>query len=169
MGGCAIPACIVGGIPACLAAGLRGGACCSRGSAPGGVCSRGDAWWRPPRDGYCCGRYASYWNAFLSSNVWTLYSWFHYMFCNAVYTLFTQFILKFKIPILNMLRLLLAALVSVYFYLCCIMILNLHKSHWHPNTLSPFSSTFIFVLIIKKFKYVSPRSLDLRDQVVTLH
>ena len=29
------------------------------GSAPGG--------WRPspPRDGYCCGRYASYWNAFL--------------------------------------------------------------------------------------------------------
>ena len=27
-------------------------------SGPGG------AWWRPPRD-YCCGRYASYWNAFL--------------------------------------------------------------------------------------------------------
>ena len=27
----------------------------------GGVC----ALWRPPPDGYCCGRYASYWNAFL--------------------------------------------------------------------------------------------------------
>ena len=24
--------------------------------------------WRPPRDGYCCGRYASYWNAFLLSS-----------------------------------------------------------------------------------------------------
>ena len=44
--------------------------------------------------------------------------------------LFTPyFILKFKISILNLLRLLLAALESVYFYLCCIMILNLHKSH----------------------------------------
>ena len=32
------------------------------GSAPGG-----GAWWGAPlpRDGYCCGRYASYWNAFL--------------------------------------------------------------------------------------------------------
>ena len=31
----------------------------------GGACSRGV--WRPPpkADGYCCGRYASYWNAFL--------------------------------------------------------------------------------------------------------
>ena len=29
-----------------------------------GTSSRG-GWWRPPRDGYCCGRYASYWNAFL--------------------------------------------------------------------------------------------------------
>ena len=46
---------------------------CSRsqgGSAAGGVSSRGSApwrgaWWRPPRDSYCCGRYASYWNAFL--------------------------------------------------------------------------------------------------------
>ena len=36
---------------------------CSRGG--GGVCSRGGAWWRFPPDGYCCGRYASYWNAFL--------------------------------------------------------------------------------------------------------
>ena len=35
-------------------------------SAPGGVPGPGgSAWWRPPRDGYCCGRYASYWNAFL--------------------------------------------------------------------------------------------------------
>ena len=29
------------------------------------VCSHGGAWWRPPPDGYCYGRYASYWNAFL--------------------------------------------------------------------------------------------------------
>ena len=34
-------------------------------SAPGvGVCSQG-GWWRPTWDGYCCGWYASYWNAFL--------------------------------------------------------------------------------------------------------
>ena len=34
---------------------------------PGGVCSRGVPGEEPPlpRDGYCCGRYASYWNAFL--------------------------------------------------------------------------------------------------------
>ena len=131
--GGAIPACIAGGIPAYLAAGLQGGgilACLAgfqaltqggswegsggstgpqsrgklrriwpgglqvhtqggswRGSgrgrgclqahiqgvsrptprgvpAPeGGLCSRGDV--EIPRDGYCCDRYASYWNAFL--------------------------------------------------------------------------------------------------------
>ena len=33
------------------------------GLLPGRVCSWGV--WRPPSDGYCCGRYASYWNAFL--------------------------------------------------------------------------------------------------------
>ena len=38
----------------------RGGGCL----VPGEVWS-GGAWWRPPLDGYCCGRYASYWNAFL--------------------------------------------------------------------------------------------------------
>ena len=42
--GCAIPACIAGGIPACLAAGLQGGAW-GGGSAPGG------AWWRHPPPG----------------------------------------------------------------------------------------------------------------------
>ena len=57
--GGAIPACIAGGIPACLAAGLQGG------SAPGGVPDTGGAWSRPPWDGYYCGRYASFWNAFL--------------------------------------------------------------------------------------------------------
>ena len=30
-----------------------------------GVCSQGGTCWRPPRDGHCCSRYASYWNAFL--------------------------------------------------------------------------------------------------------
>ena len=104
-GGCAIPACIAGGIPACLAAGgvlsqhalqvissmpCSRGVCypsmhcrwypsmpCSRGVCTwwglllgacllqGGACSRGV--WRPPpkADGSCCGRYASYWKAFL--------------------------------------------------------------------------------------------------------
>ena len=37
--------------------------------APGGVCFQGQGLlrgeWRPPRDGYYCGWYASYWNAFL--------------------------------------------------------------------------------------------------------
>ena len=68
--GGAISACIAGGIPACLAAGLRGvpalGGACSQGgllrggSAPGEVLG-GDH----TRHGYCCGQYASYWNAFL--------------------------------------------------------------------------------------------------------
>ena len=57
--------CPQGGMPA------LGGVCswgvCSRGGAcsGGGACSRGE--WRPPSplNGYCCGWYASYWNAFL--------------------------------------------------------------------------------------------------------
>ena len=40
------------------------GVCSQRGSGPGG-CLVGGAWWRPPPDGYCCRRYASYLNAFL--------------------------------------------------------------------------------------------------------
>ena len=74
--GGAIPAGIAGGIPACLAAGIQGGAipayiaggipACLAAGLGGGVCFRGmpgrDP---PPRDDYCCGRYASYWNAFL--------------------------------------------------------------------------------------------------------
>ena len=43
----------------------QGGACSRRFLIPGGAWSRGGAWWRPPRDSYCCGRYAYYWNAFL--------------------------------------------------------------------------------------------------------
>ena len=38
------------------------------GPGPGGLVWEdlvsGGAWWRPP-DGHCCGRYVSYWNAFL--------------------------------------------------------------------------------------------------------
>ena len=51
-------------------AGVGGGACSqgvpglgdawSQGGVPG---PGGGAWWRPP-EGYCCGRYTSYWNAF---------------------------------------------------------------------------------------------------------
>ena len=43
-GGCAIPACIAGGIPACLAAG-RGGAWSRRVPAPGGCLVQGGAFW----------------------------------------------------------------------------------------------------------------------------
>ena len=43
---------------------------CSRGRGvpgPGGSGPGGSARWRPPspQDGHCCGRYTSYWNAFL--------------------------------------------------------------------------------------------------------
>ena len=43
------------------------GVCSQGGSAPGGgACSGGVCVETPPKaDGYCCGRYASYWNAFL--------------------------------------------------------------------------------------------------------
>ena len=62
-GGSGIPACIAGGIPACLAA----GSACSGGRGGGlllgGACFGGCL--LPKADGYCCGRYASYWNAFL--------------------------------------------------------------------------------------------------------
>ena len=48
-----------------------------RGIWPRGVCllqgrvpaPGGGVWRPPPRDGYCCGRYASYWNAFLFTTV----------------------------------------------------------------------------------------------------
>ena len=44
---------------------MQGGeeAACSGGAAPGGCLVD-----TPPPDGYCCGRYASYWNAFLLMN-----------------------------------------------------------------------------------------------------
>ena len=46
-----------------------GGTCSQGVSAPGGgipACTEADP---PGRDGYCCGRYASYWNAFLYSHI----------------------------------------------------------------------------------------------------
>ena len=69
-----IPACLTGGIPACLAAGLGGGVVPAPRGVPApagcllwgrGACSGGGVGGDPPADGYCCGRYASYWNAFL--------------------------------------------------------------------------------------------------------
>ena len=65
---------------------LTGGGVCSQGGLLlGGVCSRGclllrvcllpgGAWWRPPRDGHCSGRYASYWNAFLLTSLNTCFT-----------------------------------------------------------------------------------------------
>ena len=57
-----------GGVPGPRGCLLQGGACSE------GVWFWGDAWWRPP-EGYCCGWYASYWNAFLFGN---------YLFLNSV-------------------------------------------------------------------------------------
>ena len=61
-----------GGVPApggCLVQGVPGP---GGGAAPGGVCSPGVGAWsgevpggEPLPDSYCCGQYASYWNAFL--------------------------------------------------------------------------------------------------------
>ena len=43
-----------------------GGCLLPGGHGPGGVHGpRGEPGGDPPPDGYCCGRYASYWNAFL--------------------------------------------------------------------------------------------------------
>ena len=65
-GGCLVPGGSAWSWGGCLVLG---------GSAPGGTWSRGcllqgGAWWRPP-DGYCCGRYTSYWNAFLLCHIFT--------------------------------------------------------------------------------------------------
>ena len=57
--------CLVWGV--CSQGGLLGGGCLLwEGSAPGRVVSQYALRQTPHgRDGYCCGRYASYWNAFL--------------------------------------------------------------------------------------------------------
>ena len=63
--GCLVRGCLVSG-----GAWFRGRALVLGGVWSGGVLGPGgvsgpreDAWWRPP-DGYCCGQYTSYWNAF---------------------------------------------------------------------------------------------------------
>ena len=55
-------------MPAPKGVGLVRGGACSRGGVPvpgGGACSWGGCLVETPPDGYCCGRFASYWNAFL--------------------------------------------------------------------------------------------------------
>ena len=63
-GACGIQACLAGGIPGCL-----GGLTVGEGPGPhlGGCVSQHALRQNPPPtvDGYCHGRYASYWNAFL--------------------------------------------------------------------------------------------------------
>ena len=44
---------------------LLPGSVCSKGGVCSGGCLLGGGLVETPRDGYCCGRYASYWNAFL--------------------------------------------------------------------------------------------------------
>ena len=46
---------------------VPGGLLPGRCLVPGGSGPRGVPGGDPPPDGYCCGRYASYWNAFLFS------------------------------------------------------------------------------------------------------
>ena len=48
---------------------LRGVSCPGRCLVPGGCLLLGGPGGDTPRDGYCCGWYASYWNAFLCLNV----------------------------------------------------------------------------------------------------
>ena len=66
---------------------LVGGGACSRGVCSQGVCSQGG--WLvsqhalrqtpPGRDGYCCGWYASYWNAFLLRFLFLFQSYLYLM------------------------------------------------------------------------------------------
>ena len=85
-GGCLLPGgSALGGLPAL-------GVCAPGGSAPGGpapgrsaprgvpalaegVCSQGRCllWGVPALGGYCCGRYASYWNAFLFCKMFVVF------------------------------------------------------------------------------------------------
>ena len=61
--------CLVGGRCLVLGSLLLGGLLPGECLILGGVSAlRVGAWWRPPSDGYCCGRYASYRNAFLFEN-----------------------------------------------------------------------------------------------------
>ena len=66
-GGCV---CLLGGVPALGVVPGPGGCMLGGGCLVPGGCLGG--WWRPPRDGFCFGRYASYWNAFLSSEFHSL-------------------------------------------------------------------------------------------------
>ena len=51
------------------------GCVCSRGCLLlGGFCSQGGCLVETPRDGHCCGRYASYWNAFLLTSLNTCFT-----------------------------------------------------------------------------------------------
>ena len=88
-----IPACIAGGIPVCLAAGFGGGVVSQHALQVSGPTPKGEVQgsgqgvsrpiprevpapegvWRPPCDGYCCGWYAFYWNAFLLLIFWVFW------------------------------------------------------------------------------------------------
>ena len=78
-GGVSAPwGCLLWGVSVPRGCLLWGGGVCSRGvSAPRGSALGGCLLWgglvETPRDGYCCGRYASYWNAFLSEY---MFPWF---------------------------------------------------------------------------------------------
>ena len=71
-GGCLLWGCVPcpgGCVPGPGGVCSRGDVCLVQGvSGPGGCAWSGGAWWKPPRDGHCCGRYASYWNALLLIN-----------------------------------------------------------------------------------------------------
>ena len=71
LGGSAPGGCLVQGVPG-LGDAWSGGCLVSGGGVPGpgGCLVRGGV--ETPPDGYCCGRYASYWNAFFYISVYVL-------------------------------------------------------------------------------------------------
>ena len=65
-GGCLLPGGLLWGGVCSRRVCYQGGVCSRGGLVPGEVvCSGGCLMETPPKDGHCCGRYASYWNAFL--------------------------------------------------------------------------------------------------------
>ena len=79
-----LQACVIlftGGVPGPLGGGVWSrGVPGPRGTCSGGMPSSGGCLMETPQNGYCCGRYASYWNAFLLnlivgySNSFTVFS-----------------------------------------------------------------------------------------------
>ena len=72
-GGCFfLGGCLLWGVSALGGVSAPGGCLLPWGVSARGVSAPWGAWWSPPRDGYCCWRYASYWNAFLLTKIFSV-------------------------------------------------------------------------------------------------